>query len=744
MEGSREKECADACLCQIAGPESARSPLLRLPRFGPEGVGRWRSALTVALACLCLFSLTAQAQLKVEEPLRVDLRALGINDPQGVTYHPQRQTLFLVAKNPGRVFELTLSGGVVSSFDIPEIRKPEGIAYDSVTGDLLICRGSEIIFKVAPDGSLVDVYLSLSPPSAPDGIAIHPITGHIFVADDSNETVSEVDRTGRVLSSFSTSALVPGFSEPQGLAFYGTDLLITDDADASKTIYRVSTAGELIETLSTPEALGIGDPEGIANIGQDRTCLVADVDGSLLCFTSPREVLALPSRADFDDSFVAFAAVNLSDQPNSLNIEGYTASGRQQGFVQLETMPALGQTSHLTSDLSSTMEVASSSVFSAGGIDLASLVIRSQRGPFQGLFMVGDSQLARLDGVGGGLEAATLHYFLATPENTSESTTLFLFNPSSWKDAGVTLTLHDKAGGTVKEVSFALQPLASINTPLRSTFDAELPIHDGYLRVDSTLPVKGFELLVQDRNLAAIGGQQGSSSGTLVAPHFFIADQGATTTLRLLNLAQTPGSAQVTAFDDHRREIGTASLHLQAGELFVADLGELFGIRVENEDGIIQGYLEILHRGRSLGTLVERGRLAGLVTYQGSDGDTLSSLPMESKGRLQTLFPHVAHSQAAGVFQGLALLNSSQDPISVSVQVYERNGKLRREATFPMEALERVAGLLDDSRFFGAEFEQVGGSLQILSTGPVVVFSLFGGSHFLSAIEGQALAIVDG
>ena len=59
------------------------------------------------------------------------------------------------------------------------------------------------------------------------------------------------------------------------------------------------------------------------------------------------------------------------------------------------------------------------------------------------------------------------------------------------------------------------------------------------------------------------------------------------------------------------------------------------------------------------------------------------------------------------------------------------------ETTFVLEPRSRRVGLLSDSLYFGDSFEQVGGYFRVTANEAVFCFALFGGPHFLAAIEGQ-------
>ena len=284
---------------------------------------RARVSLPAVILVLVLtvgFAPLMGGSLIVQNPVLTDLALSGINEPQGIAYHPTRQTFFIVAKNPPAVFGLTTGGVGINSFPIPNVRKPEGIAFDPVTGDLLICRGNNVVFRARDDGTQVVPFMVLEETNDADGIAVHPKLGTVFVADDDSESVFEFDRSGRVLSRIPISETVPGLIEPQGGGFYGTDLVVSDDL--TDALYLVAPDGTLLQTLFSAATLGVRDPEGVTLIEQQRVCMVSDNDSTLLCLELSQSHLTAPMKVDFPNSFVGVAAVNTSAEPNQLNAYG--------------------------------------------------------------------------------------------------------------------------------------------------------------------------------------------------------------------------------------------------------------------------------------------------------------------------------------------------------------------------------------------------------------------------------------
>ena len=142
-------------------------------------------------------------------------------------------------------------------------------------------------------------------------------------------------------------------------------------------------------------------------------------------------------------------------------------------------------------------------------------------------------------------------------------------------------------------------------------------------------------------------------------------------------------------------------------------------------------------RLRSRNRQNEWSKVLAWITYVGNNGKVASSLPLIEEATKRTIFFHVAQSSEFRIFQGLAITNPhEEEEAKVKIQVRDRFGELSEQRTLVIPPMHRVVGMLDSSQFFGDDFEQLGGSLTILSEVPVVTYSLFGGNQVLAAIEG--------
>lgn len=232
-----------------------------------------------------LLAFSARADFIPVNPVLLDGFAFGAIAPKGIAYHPIRDTLF-IADGSGRLIEITRAGALVASFSTTAYAPiPKGISYDPVTGDLLVSDATAI-HRVTAGGVLVapSPFLDVSTLVADaDGIAVDPASGTLWIADGNADEIVEFSRAGIRLGSFSTTALLPAFTEPEGISFFGSDLLVVDNSGGTRTVYILSTTGLLLQELlaTLPD---LTDPEGVTAVGDgSQMCVASAADNFVLC-----------------------------------------------------------------------------------------------------------------------------------------------------------------------------------------------------------------------------------------------------------------------------------------------------------------------------------------------------------------------------------------------------------------------------------------------------------------------------
>jgi len=172
----------------------------------------------------------------------------------------------------------------------PPSPDPAGITYvghlehllisDSEVNEMQIFAGVNL-FEMSLPGSLFDTYTTVSYSNEPTGITWNPANTHLFISDDQQKRVFEIDSgpdgiydtADDVVTSFSTSAF--GSNDPEGVAYDPArgSLFIADGRNSQ--VYRVSpggngvfdgvpAAGDDQVTSFDTEIHGLLDPEGIA------------------------------------------------------------------------------------------------------------------------------------------------------------------------------------------------------------------------------------------------------------------------------------------------------------------------------------------------------------------------------------------------------------------------------------------------------------------------------------------------
>ena len=449
-----------------------------------------------------------------------------------------------------------------------------------------------------------------------------------------------------------------------------------------------------------------------------------------------RNTLVLPTGArtqhkQFEDTYIGVAIVNLSEEDNGITLSGRDSDGNEQLNQQLQRLEGQGQDAFLTDEL-----------VGANG-ELSSLVASGDQGLIQGFFMMGDYEGRRLDGVGGTSVAATTLYFpLARQRGDEEATLLFLFNDGTQPDPGVLLRLCAPDGTLLQETSVAIAAQGSIVGTLSDLFGPTVALEDGYVQVQSTLPLRGFEFLAGAEDFSSMTAQVGTQTRQLVVPHLFVDRHGGDTEIRLINVGNTEALVSIQARDDRSQPLGTAQVRIAPKELFVGSARELLGLDPTGliDQPAITGHLKLATTAGKLGPFQRAATLVGVASFVGNHGRFRSTLPMIEAGQKETLLLQVAQSETLRMFTGIAILNCEERATEVRVEAFSETGEKTAERRFVLEPGHRLVDVLNGPSLFGLGFEQVKGHLRIVSEEPVLVFALFGDfdSQFLSSIEGQA------
>ena len=591
--------------------------------------------------------------------------------------------------------------------------------------------GGRLIFSAQTDGVAGQVVALNVRRSRDSLMARSSLDYTVAVKNLSNETVTGVTLNSALTSGAEFTLIAPGCT--------------AGSSEASCEIGTLAAGAEVTLSLTaSPRAPGNlsltasadwdqADPEDLTF----SATLVTPVE-PLLVFPVSLETSStiLPASIGpsglFKNGFVGLAVVNPADSADNFAFEGTDEQGNDTFVSDPEgTLAARGQIPLLSTEVTGLTA------------DTLTLLARGQNNLLRGFFMAGRNDLTQLDGVGGRLQANRFLIFPVARQTASDSTRLFLFNPSSQDASQVELTLKGVGGNTVSQATFAIPSSGSLSATLDEIFGSQLEVTDGYVEVSSSAALQGFEFHATAQAVEAFAAQPDAVIQELFAPHFFIGDQGNSTDIRLISLDSVPLDVTVTAFDDQGISLAQIEFELQPGELLVRDLGTLLGLTPP--PGGVTGFLRVDQVAQNnIGPgFFTAAHLLGSVTFRFNGGQVLSSLPMSAAGRLEWEIYQVAQSPSVNMFTGLAILNTTPpffaDPAQIRVQAFDAQGNLSGERVFEVEAEQRVLGLLNQDLYFGGNFDQVGGHIRISSDSQVVVFALFGDfdQRFLSAIEAQ-------
>ncbi|MDA2924300.1 hypothetical protein MYX65_06525 [Acidobacteria bacterium AH-259-L09] len=447
---------------------------------------------------------------------------------------------------------------------------------------------------------------------------------------------------------------------------------------------------------------------------------------------SPVLKMALQTLAN---TFVGMAIVNPNNSPNEISLSLVDSSGIEVTRLDLkEPVSAKGQTAFLARE-----------VFESVQPDM-SIIVRGRQGPIQSFFLIGDNSQRRLDGLAGEFKASKQLDFPIVHQGSEVSTIFFVFNPDIEESPEVAFQLFNQKGELIKKVFLlAISSNGFVIRTLEDLFGSVGVVQNGYVSVESDIPLMGFEFLAGPDDFSALAAQKGELAGELFVPHFFVDNQGGTTEIRLLNRDASAGvGVRLKAFDESSNLLAIKEFEVTPGALFVGDIQELLDLdtaRLQQSEAI-SGYLqlELVSLSPAAKLFGTSANVSGAVSFTGNEGKFRSTLPMIKSGRTATTFLQVAQSDKVGMFTGLAILNTTSETATVTVRAFHARGYQTAETQFELAARNRVVDLLNGEKFFGAKFSQIGGHLQVSSSVPVVSFALFGDfkSEFLSAIEGQS------
>jgi hypothetical protein len=260
----------------------------------------------------------------------------------GVDYDPGSDTIWTADETNDIFHQFDRAGNLLQAIPAQSppgttlSPQPIGVGVDPLTGNLWVGDEGEYVYEMTPAGVPTGVSWSTQPAVTDvSGVAFDPVTGHIFVSQDSSpQTIVEFDQAGVVLM---TINLAPsGSTDPDGLAYNPiTDTFYLGE-DANDRIIEVDRTGNWVGRWNmaplgiSPEGLGIDPTTGSLFIGDGSvTRMVYEVSGIVPVMT----MLGVPDQLSVSagGSQVLSMDVDDSHAGKSYQVLG-TASGTTPGF----------------------------------------------------------------------------------------------------------------------------------------------------------------------------------------------------------------------------------------------------------------------------------------------------------------------------------------------------------------------------------------------------------------------------
>jgi uncharacterized repeat protein (TIGR02543 family) len=356
--------------------------------------------------------------------------------------------------------------------------------------------------------------------------------------------------------------------------------------------------------------------------------------------------------------------------------------------------------------------------------------LESSEAKIAGFFLVFDNNLQTLDGADVSSEVTRSFVF---PELADVGFNQYhLANPGA-SAASVTFELVGRDGGGAKAtVVRSINPNGTLAEFFTDLFPGITPSSTDYIRVNSNVGLVPFSYMGQQgRDAKGLNGQDATKgTTTLYSPQYVVGAADWSTTLSIVNLDTASTTVTLRFISDDGTQIGTTQVRSIAGK------GKLY---VGNQDffvsagQLMQGYVEVISSsGQLVGNVVFGDPQAGRYT---------AALPLVSSLRTAMVFGQVASGLIGdkSYFTGLAMLNPGGKDAHVSIELFDRDGRLVTSSSETIPAKRRKSKLLTEY-FPGLTGQNIGsGYIKVTSDEALASFALFGSLEALSAVPAQVI-----
>jgi predicted outer membrane repeat protein len=428
------------------------------------------------------------------------------------------------------------------------------------------------------------------------------------------------------------------------------------------------------------------------------------------------------------NSWVGATAMNINSSAKGITFLGKDSSGSTLSTnSSLPDLKARGQLANLTTEIV-TMSSRLKTIIGEGD---------GNSDPLRGIFVLGDSATSRLDGIGHRWITGKELYLLNGWEKSGEATIVFLYNPSLSEQADVVLAWTAPDGSVIDTENLSISSEGTLFEPFSDLF-TNPGTQEGYLKITSSAEVCGFLVNATSQAFIAFPAQPAAEAEALYASHFILLPDGSGTELQLVNAGNYAASVVFTATDDTQRAFTSQGLILEPGQMRKGGITEFMPLNPGElgPNELLTGRIQV--DIASTGPAGVNPRVLGGITLNGSPTNS-AALPLETEGWEETVFPHIAQSLDLRIFTGLAIWNITGNYTNVTVRSWNQDGQITATKSFSLAPGLRRVGLLNEDFYFGSQYSQVGGHLEIISSREVISFCLYGDFDlvYLSTIGGQ-------
>jgi hypothetical protein len=467
-------------------------------------------------------------------------------------------------------------------------------------------------------------------------------------------------------------------------------------------------------TKSGQYLLFVSDTEGS---GSGSYALTASCQGCDAQQAGPSSELHFPFSSFTTLEYQGFAVCNVSPSTSNLRFTAYDTAGSLLAEQERELTPG-SQVAFLPYELfGQAIEGKSGRV-----------TVTSDTPNQKGFYLVFDSSVTYMDG-SGSLSAGPVDFIMT--ESSQAPDTIVEVDVHNLRNFGSSPLFQLIGGdGSVQEgKQIQLPPLGSWSGRLDELFTLDAVAADSFVRCTICSGIAAVEQLRQGNSLAVVKAAFPDRNTDLLYSPQMAAGGGYFSRLSLVNTVLGSSRVWISLYDEQGKPHIDAAANpiardIPPGGKIVVDVGEAFGF--DNDARVHTGWLKIES---------DYGSLWGSISMGDSNRGSMTTLPLTGVGMREAVIPHVA--QNSTYFTGIALLNFTKRPATVSLNVFRSDALLAGHATLRLAPGERVSKLINE--LIPVIKNQTGGYVRISSDQDLMVYAIFGTNSLsvLSAIPAQ-------